>query len=129
MHVLIIHSNGRLAAIWQRHLEMLDAQVTQARTSTAALEVLETISFDAIVLDVMLEGCSALAVADMAQFRQPWANVVFVTDTTVFSDGSIFGYSGNARAFLQAATPPDDLAAIVHHYGSLSPDRAGLTDR
>lgn len=128
MYVLIIHSNGGLAAIWQRHLELLDAQVTQARTSAAALEMLETISFDAIVLDVMLDGYSALAVADMAQFRQPWANVVFVTDTTVFSDGSIFGYSGNARAFLQTATPPDDLAAIVHHYGSLSPDRAAAKD-
>lgn len=129
MYVLIIHSNGGLAAIWQRHLELLDAQVTQARTSAAALEMLETISFDAIVLDVMLDGYSALAVADIAQFRQPWANVVFVTDTTVFSDGSIFGYSGNARAFLQTATPPDDLAAIVHHYGSLSPDRAAAKDR
>lgn len=128
MYVLIIHSNGGLAAIWQRHLELPNAQVTQARTSAAALEMLETISFDAIVLDVMLDGYSALAVADMAQFRQPWANVVFVTDTTVFSDGSIFGYSGNARAFLQTATPPDDLAAIVHHYGSLSPDRAAAKD-
>ena len=108
---------------------MLDAQVTQARTSVAALAALETVIFDVIVLDVMLDGCSALAVADMAQFRQPWANVVFVTDTTVFSDGSIFGYSGNARAFIQTATPPDDLAAIVHHYGSLSPDRAAAKDR
>ena len=129
MHVLIIHGNGGLAATWQRHLEMLDAQVTQARTSVAALAALETVIFDVIVLDVMLDGCSALAVADMAQFRQPWANVVFVTDTTVFSAGSIFGYSGNARAFIQTATPPDDLAAIVHHYGSLSPDRAAAKDR
>ncbi|ART99670.1 response regulator [Yoonia vestfoldensis] len=129
MHVLIIHGNGGLAAIWQRHLEMLGAQVTQAPTSAAALGALETIGFDVIVLDVMLDGGSALAVADMAQFRQPWASVVFVTDTTVFSDGSIFGYSGNARAFIQTATPPTDLAAIVYHYGGLSSGRAALKDR
>ena len=58
MHVLIIHGNGGLAATWQRHLEMLDAQVTQARTSVAALAALETVIFDVIVLDVMLDGAS-----------------------------------------------------------------------
>nr|WP_300975718.1 TolC family protein [Yoonia sp.] len=85
MHVLIIHGNGGLAATWQRHLEMLDAQVTQARTSVAALAALETVIFDVIVLDVMLDGCSALAVADMAQFRQPWATRALTSHPSIIA--------------------------------------------
>jgi hypothetical protein len=40
-----------------------------------------------------------------------------------FSDGSIFNRSANAQAFIETATPPKDLAMIVHHYGRASPVR------
>ena len=126
MRVLIVHSNANIGLLWQRHLERLDAKVQVVSTGDAALIEIERTLFDVIVLDLVLEEGSALTVADFAQFRQPDANVVFVTDTTFFSDGSIFNHSANARAFIQTATPPKDLAAIVHHYGQASPDRARL---
>ncbi len=129
MQVLIVQANARLGALWQEQLERLGARVRRVETGAAALGALEKTCFDVIVLDVMLDGGNALAVADLAQFRHPRTNVVFVTDTTIFSDGSIFGYSANARAFIQTATPPKDLAAIVHHYGSVTADRVALTDR
>lgn len=124
MRVLIIQSNAHLGQLWQRHLERLDATVTHVQTGEEALQIIEEQELDVIVLDLVLSEGSALTVADFAQFRQPNANVVFVTDTTFFSDGSIFHHSANARAFIETATPPDDLAAIVHHYGSPSPARA-----
>ncbi len=120
MRVLIVQSNKNLGLLWQRHLERLDADVFLVNTGEHALARIETEPFDVIVLDLVLEKGSALTVADFAQFRQPDANVVFVTDTTFFSDGSIFNHSANARAFIQTATPPKDLAAIVHHYGCAS---------
>lgn len=129
MQVLIVQANAALGALWQEHLARLGAQVQRVDTGTAALGALEKTCFDVIVLDVMLDGGNALAVADMAQFRHPRTNVVFVTDTTIFSDGSIFGYSANARALIQTATPPKDLAAIVYHYGSVTADRVALTDQ
>lgn len=124
MRVLIVQSNLHLGELWKRHLERLDAEVTLVRTGEKALHLIETDQFDVIVLDLVLSEGSALAVADLAQFRQPEANVVFVTDTTFFSDGSIFNHSANARAFIETTTPPGDLAAIVHHYGCPSPVRA-----
>ena len=124
MRVLIVQSNQHLGQLWKRHLERLEAVVDHVQTGEAALELIETEALDVIVLDLVLSEGSALAVADFAQFRQPHANVVFVTDTTFFSDGSIFHHSANARAFIETATPPDDLAAIVEHYGSPSPARA-----
>lgn len=127
MRVLIVQSNANLGLLWQRHLERLDVQVSVVHTGEQAIALIEAESFEVIVLDLVLSEGSALTVADCAQFRQPDANVVFVTDTTFFSDGSIFNYSSNACAFMKTATPPNDLAAIVHYYCSASPDRAVRT--
>jgi len=127
MKVLIVQSNEHLGRIWSRHLERLSAKVTCVQTGQMALEMIENQTYDVIVVDLVLSEGSALTVADTAQFRQPDANVVFVTDTSFFSDGSIFVHSPNARAFLKSNTPPDDLAAIVEHYGMASAGRAALT--
>ncbi len=123
MHVLIVQSNAQLGLLWQRHLERLGAVVELATSGSAAVDALEVHAFDVIVLDLVLGEGSALTVADVANYRLPDANVIFVTDTTFFSDGSIFAHSANARAFVEKATPPQDLAAIVEHYGQ-PPSRA-----
>jgi CheY-like chemotaxis protein len=120
MRVLIVQSKTELGALWRRHLERLQATVTVVETGAAALMLLQGKYFDVIVLDLVLREGSALTIADFANFNQPRANVVFVTDTTFFSDGSIFAHSANARAFVETKTPPSDLAAIVHHYGQLA---------
>jgi CheY-like chemotaxis protein len=117
MRVLIVQSNELLGAVWQRHLERLGVATEVATTGTKAIGLIEAVNYDAIVLDLILGEGSALSVADVAYFRQPDANVIFVTDTTFFSDGSIFSHSAKARAFVEKATPPKDLAAIVQHYG------------
>ncbi len=124
MRVLIVQSNTNLGGLWKRHLDRLNAEVIHVETGAQALIELEEHRFDVIVLDLVLSEGSALTVADLAQFRQPDANIVFVTDTTFFSDGSIFSHSANARAFIESHTPPQDLAAIVHHYGTQHPARA-----
>jgi CheY-like chemotaxis protein len=118
MRVLIVQSNVPLGNIWCRHLERLGADVEIALTGSAAVKMIETTTFDVIVLDLVLGEGSALTVGDVAFFRQPDANLIYVTDTTFFSDGSIFHHSANARAFIESNTPPSDLAAIVQHYGA-----------
>lgn len=125
MRALIVQRSRDLGLIWQRHLERLEVEVLRAETGVAALGLVNSTPFDVIVLDLVLAEGSALAIADIVRFRQPDANVVFVTDTTFFSDGSIFQLAGNARALVKTATPPQDLAAIVHHYGFSRPAREG----
>ncbi len=123
MRALIVQRNEALGLVWQRHLERLDVDVCCVTTAESALQIVESQNFDVIVLDLVLSNGSALAIADLVQFRQPNANIVFVTDTTFFSDGSIFQHAANARALVETATPPKDLAAIVHHYGISHPVR------
>lgn len=116
--VLIVESVSELAQLWQRHLERQGMVVSRAAGQIDAIEHLSTSDTDIIIQDLVIEEGSALAIADYANYKQPDARVIFVTNTTFFSDGSIFAHSANARAFVQSNTPPEDLAAMVAHYGS-----------
>ncbi|WP_171212624.1 response regulator transcription factor [Ruegeria sp. HKCCA5426] len=118
MNVLILESNPDLGRVWKRHLERQGAEVTLVAGQEAAILALYGAEFDIIVLDLVLETGSALAVADFASYRRPEARVIFVTNTTFFSDGSIFAHSPNACAYVQSETPPEDLAAMVEHYAA-----------
>jgi len=117
MRVLIVESNQNLGELWQRHLIRQDHSVTLAAGQSDAVNSLLSGPYDVILLDLVLDEGSALAVADFASYRQPDARVIFVTNTTFFSDGSIFMHSPNACAYVQSDAPPEDLAAMVEHYG------------
>jgi CheY-like chemotaxis protein len=118
MNVLIVESEIELAGLWQRHLERMGMIVARAAGQKDAIEHLSAEDTDIIIMDLVLKEGSALAVADYASYRQPRAQVIFVTNTSFFSDGSIFSHAQNACAFVQTATPPEDLAAMVEHYGA-----------
>ena len=116
MNVLIVESCPELGLLWKRHLERQGAEVGLVNSQETAILALYASDFDIIVLDLVIEHGSALAVADFASYRRPEARVIFVTNTSFFSDGSIFAHSPNACAYVQSGTPPEDLAAMVEHY-------------
>ena len=116
MNVLIVESNVSLGGLWKRHLERNGASVDHAKSQDDAAGLIEKRPYEVIVLDLFLAEGSAFAVADYASYRRPNAKIIFVTNTTFFSDGSIFQHIPNACAFLPTETPPDDLLALVEHY-------------
>jgi CheY-like chemotaxis protein len=120
MHILVVEEKFELGRLWARYLEREGHSVDVVGTQGEAVEILRHRDVQVIVLDVVLPGGSALAIADFASYRQPDAKVVFVTNTTFFSDGSIFRHAPNACAFLQSDTDPADLAMMVSHYGGLA---------
>lgn len=115
MIVLIVEPEPELGRLWSQHILRQGAEVHLVEGQDAAVALLRARPVDAIVLDLVLREGSALAVADYASYRRPAARVIFVTNTTFFSDGSIFLHSANASAFLQSATPPEDIATMVLH--------------
>ncbi|MCR8724807.1 hypothetical protein [Frigidibacter sp. ROC022] len=126
MQVLIVESDAELGSLWARHMERRGHRVLLTCDQDEAIAALMQDSFGVLLLDLVLGTGSAFAVADYASFRQPEARVIFVTDTAFFSDGSIFRHLQNAAAFLPSGTPPEDLVALVDHYGargSVSPCR------
>jgi DNA-binding NtrC family response regulator len=118
MRVLIVESENCLADLWQRHLERMGMDVQRCNGQTDAIWHLGEHATDIIILDLVLSDGSALAVADYASYRLPDARVIFVTSTSFFSDGSIFSFAPNACAFVRTGTKPEDLAAMVEHYGA-----------
>jgi ActR/RegA family two-component response regulator len=120
MQVLIVENSVPLGTIWKRSLEKLGVSVALAHEYGDAIGFLQENDVRVILLNLVLKEGSAFAIADFASYRQPDAKVVFVTNTTFFSDGSIFEFIPNACAFLQTATPPDDLAVMVDHYAGIS---------
>lgn len=118
MRVLIVEGNPSLGSIWRRHLERRGCIVDLSTTQNDAIELLRDKDVDVIVLDLILKNGSAFAVADFASYRRPSAKVIFVSDTSFFSDGSIFQHIPNACAMMPSQVPPEDLGAIVEHYGA-----------
>lgn len=118
MNVLIVESKRHLAALWRRALERLGAHVDIASSQYQAADMAAAETYHIVVLDLILDEGSAFAVADFMNYRQPDAQVIFVTNTSFFSDRSIFQLFSNACAYVQSETAPDDLAAIIEHYAA-----------
>ena len=118
MKVLIVESECELWLIWQRALERLGVQVVLVTDQATAVQALRDQSFELIILDLVLENGSAFAISDFANYRRPAAQVMFVTNTSFFSDGSIFEHCSNACAYVQSATAPEDIAMMVTHYAA-----------
>ena len=116
MDVLIVESTPEIGLLWQRHMQRCGMTVRVVEGQEQATLAMMIKAPDVIVLDLVLQNGSALAVADFANYRCPGTRVIFVTNTRFFSDGSIFSHAANACAFVQTATPPEDLAAMVEHY-------------
>ena len=79
MNVLIVESKQELGKLWQRHLERQGASVQTAHSQESAILALYRDDVDVIVLDLVLDHGSALAVADFASYRRPEARVIVMT--------------------------------------------------
>jgi DNA-binding NtrC family response regulator len=118
MRVLIVEEKKALGSLWRSHLERLGHEVELAHSQSEAIRTLRRIDVDILILDLILDSGSAFAVADFSSYRQPSAKVIFVTNSRFFSDGSIFQHIPNACAMMPAEVNPDDLGALVAHYGA-----------
>lgn len=118
MNILIVEPNNDLGHLWQSHLERLGARVLLLDKITEAQERLNEQQFDVVVLDLLQAQDGCFELADVIAYRWPLTRIIFVTGSTFFSDGSIFGYVPNACAMVPRSGPPEDLAAVVEHYAT-----------
>lgn len=117
MRVLIVKESADLAGVWSKYLERRGCIVELVDSQSKAITVLQTETVDVIILDLVLEQGSAIAIADFSSYRQPDAKIIFVTDSSFFSDGSIFQHIPNACAMMPAGVSKEDLGALVEYYG------------
>ena len=117
MLTLVVEADEELGQLWCDHLERQGGKPVLVTSEKAAIRALQFGPFDVLILDLMMPDASALAICDLATYRRPDIAIIVVTSSSFFSDGSIFELIPNARGFLHAPVLPDDLAALVEHYG------------
>jgi len=122
MHVLVVESNDAIGRVWCDHLERQGAETVLAPNEETAVAALRFQRFDVLVINLLTPNCSVLSISDLATYRSPNIAIIVVTSNSFFSDGSIFDIIPNTRGFLHSPVAPDDLAAMVEHYG-LSAER------
>lgn len=128
MHVLVVESNEAIGRLWCDHLERQGAVTVLAGDEESAINVLRFQTFDVLVINLLTPNCSVLSISDLATYRSPDIAIIVVTSNSFFSDGSIFDIIPNTRGFLHSPVAPDDLAAMVEHYG-LSAERFAKSAR
>ncbi len=128
MHVLVVESNESIGRLWCDHLERQGAVTVLAGDQEGAINALRFQRFDVLVINLLTPNCSVLSISDLATYRSPDIAIIVVTSNSFFSDGSIFDIIPNTRGFLNSPVAPDDLAAMVEHYG-LSAERFAKSGR
>ena len=126
MDVLIVEECEDLSNLWQKSLIRVGAKVWCAHSVSDAFSRIQSHRYDVIILDLICDAINTMGIADLAAYRSPKSQVVFVTNTSFFSDGSIFNLCANAAGIVQSHTPPEDLAAMVQHYAANSPKASRL---
>lgn len=116
MKVLLVQNNQDLSNLWSDFLRRNGVEVVQAATQSEAVDHINFDTFDALILDLVLPDGGAIAISDLATYRQPDVPIIAVTSTSFFSDGSIFELIPNARSLMRTSLRPDDLVAVLDHY-------------
>ena len=117
MNVLMVEDQPGLATLWSASLRRQGANVTIATSQDEAIGYLHRLEPDVLILSLRLANGSPLAVADYASYRHPDTKIIPVTSESFFSDGSVFAHVPNTCTTLASTARPDDMAAIVAHYG------------
>lgn len=113
MRLLIWHGTVETSTRWQNAFEGRGHHVWRARCVDEAVELLRSEPFDLLIFDLEVQGESGLTVALMAEFHQPEARAILVSEQNAQLQQDLFARLGNLRAVQGASTTPDDLVAIA----------------
>lgn len=118
--ILIVEHNRELGKLWHGHIARQNAGAILCSGQDEAIAALSNQPISLMVLNLILPGESAFAIADFAAYRRPQAKIIFVTSSTFFSDGSLFQHVKNACMMVPEDIAPEDLGALAQHYSAAS---------
>ena len=117
LRVLIVGGGeNNVRWLWKRHLDEQGFAVDVVKGEDAAINALRMDRYNVVVLDLVFQRGSALAVSDYANFRRPGTRLIFVNSDDFMADGTIFRLCSNACALIPSHTTPSDVAAIVTYH-------------
>jgi len=111
-HLLVVDDDARLRALLQRFLTEQGFRVTAAADAAAARGAMRSVSFDLLVLDVMMPGESGLQL--VAALREGGATVPVLMLTAAGSpDDRVAGFESGADDYLPKPFDPRELALRI----------------
>jgi DNA-binding NtrC family response regulator len=120
LNVLIVESNRSVTDLWRYQLALSGANIWAESDYDTATKVIEREHLDVLILDTDINEVGALALADLVGFRQPEAQIIFVTPSQGEDSSALFALYPNARCCVPINTRPSDLAVMAEHYARAS---------
>ena len=82
----------------------------------SACEILTKTKPDLLLLDLMIGAIDTVQVADLAGYRFPDAEVIYLTGSNLYPNGELFGLSRNASWILRKPIDFNVLKATIAHF-------------
>ena len=115
MKCLVADDNADLARLWALAIEGDGHDVTVCTDGDAAVNQMRVQDFDLLILDLFMPGGGALALARVAVYNNPAAQVLIVTGADCFAFGELLEMGDNIAMVLRKPVSPNDLRSYVAH--------------
>ncbi|KIN67406.1 response regulator [Sulfitobacter donghicola] len=120
MKILILEDDSALRFALTEILEDAGHLAFAAASIPAACEILNQVTPDLLLLDLMIGPIASIQVADLAGYRAPGAEVIYVTGSNKFPNGELFQLSRNASWVLRKPVDFRELKSIIAHFDNAS---------
>ena len=115
MNILVLEDDPDLRFALAEVLEAGGHTVHGAGNISQACETLENVAPDLLLLDLMIGSVDTIQVADLAGYRVPDADVIYLTGSNKYPNGELFELSSNASWVLRKPIDFRALMAMVDH--------------
>lgn len=119
-HILVVDDDDRLRSLLKRYLSQSGFGVTVARDAAVARNFLDTLTFDLVILDVMMPGEDGFSLLSGMRERLDTPAIMLTARTD--SDDRISGLKRGADDYLSKPFEPEELQlrinAILRRSGS-----------
>jgi DNA-binding NtrC family response regulator len=120
--ILLLEDDLGLQFTFRAALEEQGHDVITASNCAEAIKALQVHKPDVLILDLMVGSEISINVASFAAYKLPDTEVVYVTGSSLFSQGELFELSRNIRWVLRKPVPLRELTSMVQHALLTKPD-------
>lgn len=120
MKVLVLEDDPALRFALVQLLEDCGHLAYAAGDIPAACDILNEVTPDLLMLDLMIGPVDSIQVADLAGCRFPDAEVIYLTGSNKYPNGELFDLSRNASWVLRKPIDFNELKAMLAHFESSS---------
>ena len=128
MQVLILEEDPVAAGEWAERLRQFGYSVIATDRLSEALLLTRTQRFDLVISSLLLGEESGLSVVMAAQYHNPDAASILLSDSLIFANGELFSMLSSLRCVLGKPVPTEDLMSIARFVLGKPSGRAECTE-